>query len=513
MNARRFWILVTLILLPWIVLSALGGWMLWKSGLLFWTWWALPVCWGLAFLLTSRWERLPNRLSVDIKHPGHWTSRDEAASQIVEAHHRLMTDVNPDQLTDPRFYVDSAMGLADKIAQHYEPRAADPIGALTVPEVLAAAHLAIEDLEDWVRETVPASHLLTIRQWRQLAKAPGWITNAQKVVWAVSTVINPLNILRYVTSKFTVDPLTKYIQSNLLAAFYSAFVRQVGFYLIEMNSGRLRGGSERYRAFMAEMQRDGIPAGSPTSAGDVTEVTIAITGQVKAGKSSVINVLLKDTQANTDVLPATRGVTRYRWQLPDGTAVVGLLDTPGYADAELTAQQLEELFQAFQQADIVLLIMSATSPSRDPDLKVLDSMFARFAKEPRLRRPPIVGALTHIDGLSPLMEWSPPYDWQHPVRAKEQSIHDAVAYNVGLLDQRLAAIVPVCSDRERVQPYGIEEWLIPALCGVLDEGRARALVRGLHRQADSERIRELMSQFRNVGRTLLKTLIASQTAK
>ena len=274
-----------------------------------------------------------------------------------------------------------------------------------------------------------------------------------------------------------------------------------------MNSGRLHGGSERYRALMAELQPEGIATGNPTDAGDVSEVTIAITGQVKAGKSSVLNALLKDRQAKTDVLPATRGVTRYRWQLPDGSTVVGLLDTPGYADADLTAQQLEELFQAFQQADVVLLIMSATSPSRDPDLKLLDSMSARFAKEPRLRPPPIVGALTHIDGLSPLMEWSPPYDWQHPTRPKEHSIHDAVAYNFGILNQKLAAMIPVCSDSERVQPYGIEEWLIPALCGVLDEGRARALVRGLHSEANRDRIRELLSQFRNVGRTLLKTFV------
>lgn len=513
MKAWRFWSLVTLILLPWVVLAAVGGWMLWQSGWLFWTWWVLPVCWGLAFLLTRRWERSPNRPLLDIKRPLHWSPRDEEASHLVEAHHRQMTDLNAEQLTDPRFYLDSAMQLSLKIAQHYEPRAADPVAALTLPEVLAAAHLAIEDLEDWVRETVPASHLLTIRQWRQLAQAPGWITTAQNVIWAVSTVINPLNAIRYLTSKFTVDPLTKYIQSNLLAAFYTAFVRQVGYYVIEMNSGRLRGGSERYRALMAELQRDGLPADSPTDASNVSEVTIAITGQVKAGKSSVINALLKDRQARTDVLPATRGVTRYRWQLPDGSTVVGLLDTPGYADADLTAQQLEELFQAFQQADVVLLIMSATSPSRDPDLKLLDSMSARFAKEPRLRPPPIIGALTHIDGLSPLMEWSPPYDWQHPTRPKERSIHDAVAYNFDILKQRLAAIVPVCSDRERVQPYGIEEWLIPALCGVLDEGRARALVRGLHSEADRERLRELLSQFRNVGQTLLKTFIESQAAK
>jgi predicted GTPase len=512
-KAWRFWSLVTLILLPWVVLAALGGWMLWKSGLLFWTWWVLPVCWGLAYLLTNRWERSPNRLALDGKHPLHWTPRDEEASHLVEAHHRLMTDLSAEQLTDPRFYLDSAMQLSIKIAQHYEPRAADPIASLTLPEILAAAHLAVEDLEDWVRETVPASHLLTVRQWRQLAKAPGWITTTQNIIWAVSTVINPLNAIRYLVSKYTVDPLTKHIQSNLLAAFYSAFVRQVGYYLIEMNSGRLRGGSERYREFAAELRRDGIPTGSPTESGDVSEVTIAITGQVKAGKSSVINALLKDRQASTDVLPATRGVTRYRWQLPDGSTVVGLLDTPGYADADVTAQQLEELFQAFQQADVVLLIMSATSPSRDPDLKFLDAMSAKFAKEPRLRPPPVVGALTHIDGLSPLMEWSPPYDWQHPVRPKEHSIHDAVAYNFGLFNQRLPVIVPVCSDSELVQPYGIEEWLIPAVCGVLDEGRARALVRGLNSQADREHIRELLSQFRNVGRALLKTFVESQNAK
>ena len=111
------------------------------------------------------------------------------------------------------------------------------------------------------------------------------------------------------------------------------------------------------------------------------------------------------------------------------------------------------------------------------------------------------------------MEWSPPYDWQHPVRPKEHSIHDAVAYNFGLLKQQLPIIVPICSDSERAKPYGIEEWLIPALCGVLDEGRARALVRGLHSQADRERIRELLFQFRNVGRTLLKTFVESQLAK
>ena len=508
MKAWRFWSLVALTVVPVAVLVALGGWTLWKSGLLLWTWWILPLCWGLSYLLAqhSRRESIPLQAGI------HWTSRDQEAIHLIEARSRKIAELNTEQLTDPRFYLDSAIELAVNIAQHYEPRAVDPIGSLRVPEVLAAAHLAIEDLEDWVRETVPASHLLTIRQWKKLSNAPDWITTAQNVAWVISTVVNPANILRYVASKFTMDPLSKFVQTNLLAAFYAAYIRQVGFYLIEMNSGRLRGGSERYRELIAELQRETKPTEPRSPADKVEEVTLAVMGQVKAGKSSVINTLLGDRQAKTDVLPATSNVTRYRWQPPDGSLTVGLLDTPGYADADLSARQLDDLFAAFQRADVVLLIMDATRPARDPDLKLLDVMASRFEKEPHVRPPAVLGVLTHMDGLSPLMEWSPPYDWQHPTRPKEHSLHDAVAYNFGVFGDRLQAVVPVCSDVERLKPYGIQEWLIPALCEILDEGRARALVRSLHAEANRERVRELLSQFHNAGRTLIK-LFAKSSAK
>jgi predicted GTPase len=489
--------------MPVAVLVVLGGWTLWSSGLFAWTWWVLPLCWGIAYLLAQR----SRRESIPLQRGIHWTSRDDEASHLIELHSRQIADLNTEQLTDPRFYLDSAIELAVKIARHYEPRAVDPIGSLRVPEVLAAAHLAIEDLEDWVRETVPASHLLTIRQWKRLAKAPDWISKAQNVAWAISTVMNPVNIFRFLVSKFTTDPLANFVQTNLLAAFYAAFIRQVGFYLIEMNSGRLRSGSERYRELVADLRQASKPAKQRAEVSDAAEITLAVMGQVKAGKSSVINLLLGNRQAQTDVLPATNEVTRYQWQPPDHSLTVGLLDTPGYADADLTARQLEELFTAFQQTDAMLLVLDATRPARDPDLKLLDAMAARFEKERHLRPPPVIGVLTHIDGLSPLMEWSPPYDWQHPQRPKECSIHDAVAYNRTLFGDRLQVVVPVCSDSERLEPYGLQEWLLPALCECLDEGHARALVRSLHLEASNQRISELVSQFRNAGRTIIQLLV------
>ena len=58
-------------------------------------------------------------------------------------------------------------------------------------------------------------------------------------------------------------------------------------------------------------------------------MTVTVCGQVKQGKSSLINSLLGEQRARTDVLPATNEITRYELQ-PEGipTRLV-LLDTVG----------------------------------------------------------------------------------------------------------------------------------------------------------------------------------------
>jgi GTPase SAR1 family protein len=72
----------------------------------------------------------------------------------------------------------------------------------------------------------------------------------------------------------------------------------------------------------------------------VREVTVALVGQVKAGKSSLVNALLGEQRARTDVLPATGGVERYQLQPPDIPTRLVLLDTVGYAHAGPRADQL-----------------------------------------------------------------------------------------------------------------------------------------------------------------------------
>ena len=55
---------------------------------------------------------------------------------------------------------------------------------------------------------------------------------------------------------------------------------------------------------------------------DVVTVTIAVIGQVKAGKSSLVNCLLGEQRAAVDVLPLTQTVQRYDLRLEDRITVV-----------------------------------------------------------------------------------------------------------------------------------------------------------------------------------------------
>ena len=57
--------------------------------------------------------------------------------------------------------------------------------------------------------------------------------------------------------------------------------------------------------------------------------TIAVMGQVKAGKSSLINALMHEQVCVTGVLPETRKVQRYQYSIPGSPNTVVLLDTPG----------------------------------------------------------------------------------------------------------------------------------------------------------------------------------------
>src|SRR5262249_635783 len=227
-------------------------------------------------------------------------------------------------------------------------------------------------------------------------------------------------------------------------------------------------------------------------------------GQVKASKSSLVNALLGEQRALTDVLPATSEVERYELQPKGVPTRLVLLDTVGYGHAGPKEDQLRTTRETAQQSDLLLLVLHGGKPGREADGAMLKGLRDWYAGRPDLRMPPILGVLTHIDLLSPAMDWSPPYDWSRPARTKEVQIAAAIEATCEQLGEYLTGIVPVCTAQGT--EYGVEENLLPAITELLDELHAVALLRCIRAEIDTGKVRRIFIQLRGVAREASRVL-------
>jgi predicted GTPase len=503
MSRWRIFLVVVLILAPFLFLAGVGSYSMWSRGWGFFAWWALALCMGVGYTLGWYWQRKRMLLHPpDFSVPRHWTERDNGAWKLVQEYAQAANSLSKDKLSSIDRYVATAKEMAEKMAVYYHPGTTDPVSYLTVPEILTVIELVAHDLADLVDSYVPGGHLMTVRDWRRARQALDWYHSASNLYWAIAAVFAPLETgARYAAWKLGLSQPWEMLQQNLVLWFYTAYVHRLGTYLIELNSGRLRMGAARYRelregglpgANVADAEKTVSPA-APQPAPPARQVTISVFGQVKAGKSSLVNAFLGEQRALTDVLPATAGVERYELQPPNISSRLLLLDTVGYGHEGPKADQLAATREAAQQSDLMLLVLHARNPARQADVQLLQDLHDWFATHPELKRPPLLAVVTHIDLLSPALEWSPPYDWRQPTRPKEENIQQALTAVWEQVGPYAAGVLPVCTTAGKV--YGIEEWLLPAVAEQLDEAHGVALLRCLRTEFDENKIRKVFHQL------------------
>jgi uncharacterized protein len=509
----RILLVVALVGMPFAFLAVAGSYYLWfQTRYGFWVWWGIAGCMSLGYGLGLYWQR-KNRLlrPPESEAPLLWTDRDRQAWQLVQARAAGANKLSAEQMASLQTYVDTAQEMALELARYYHPRAADPVGDLTIPEILAVVELASQDMGELVDQYLPGGHLLTVNNWKQAQKATEWYATANTLYWAVSALFAPVSTaVRYAASRYGVSKPWQMLQQNLLVWFYTAYVHRLGTYLIDLHGGRLRVGARRFRELTRQPSN---PDGSPRPADPaeaVRAVTITLMGQVKAGKSSTINALLGEQRARTDVLPATNEITRYELQPAGVPTKLALLDTAGYGHAGPRADQLRATQEAARGSELILLVMHARNPARQADLEALRGLKEWFAAHPDLKMPPVLGVLTHVDLLSPAMEWAPPYDWQNPKRPKELQIQMALAAVHDHLGPYLTGCVPLCVAEGRV--YGVQEWLLPTVVELLGEAQSVGLLRCLHAEADANKIRRVLQQLLAAGGQVAAVALAGYNA-
>lgn len=505
----RVAIFLLLFLGPVLGMAALGSYYLWEHGWLLWSWLISAVCMVAAYGLGWYWTR--NRSGLVLPPPSqrqaqdYWTERDLQAWKIVQQYADASRKLRMDEIADHERYAADAQELALKIAQVYQPETSDPFSHLTLPEILTCGELLTQDLSHMVGRYVPGSHLVTIGTMTRMGKAANtasaWYPTARDAYFAFTALTDPVRAAtQFLGTRVGMSPLFKELQQNVLTWFHALYVTELGRYLIELNSGRLKVGAKRYRELMGTKPEDKDVATPPATVAraDADALKITVIGPVKAGKSSLVNAILGGQMAGTDVLPLTDGMIGYSLQLPELPALT-LIDTPGFAYEGPTDADLDLALKAGRNADLMLFVLPANSAAREPEVRFYERLRAKFETEPGLRFPPVLIVLSRIDLLSPKAEWQPPYDWQHGKKPKEQNIREAVL----ALQQLFATpaelqVVPVCSHPERL--FGVQPQLIDAVAQRLGQAKGTAVSRIIHDDSRQRPWGRVVDQVKNTGK-------------
>jgi len=509
----RFALIASFALVPVVVVGGFGMVHLWETGWLGWLW--LPMLGSMIavwLLIRRETKRFRTQAQVVVDIPMTWTDTDRLAGKKIEEF--LAEKPTAENLIDMTFYAKQAQILSRSMVGFYRP-GAEPFDPLTIPEMLTLMELVAGDLHEEVVRMVPGSHLLSVSHLRRAVTFVDYWKQAMNAYWAVSAFINPVETgLRWLGSQVGVSRPMKDSKNQIIGWFYALFIRRMGFYLIELYSGRLKVGATRYRELRAIYRQSDSdsPASGPTEPlgerDDPADVKIedtpnalklAIVGQVNVGKSSLVNYLLGDKKAEVDIIPMTRDVTRY--VVEEAGERLAVYDTPGYQDSNETRTMERERLEALQGADLIVLVSRANMAARQADLELILQMHQWFVEHPHQKKPSTIAVLTHVDLLSPMMEWQPPYDPADGNRPKEVTMRAAMDAFRDQLGEYIEAVVPVClADGKQWNREGLGE----AIRTQLDESRGVALTRLLQLEGNKPGLGKVLEQGKEAAVEAIK---------
>ncbi|MGM0450967.1 MAG: GTPase family protein [Pseudomonadota bacterium] len=486
---------VAISFLPLLVLPALGVVLLWESGQLL-AWFLLlagcgVVGYGLHWL--SRWfsrERLPPATKPE----AHWPPDSNAAWERVEAR---ATGATPEQypLNDATGLFRLGRDTLEDVAHYYHPRRERPLLELTVPHMLLIIERASRELRAEIADHVPLSHRLTLgsmarlRQWRETA------AQLEGLYRLGHAAVDPTSVMFRELRRDLGNRVLGYGSEQIQTWLLREYIRKVGYYAIELYSGRL--------LLESETPVDAVTRTSRLQQEDqareaVSEpLRVLLLGRSNSGRSSLVNTLVGESVAAVDATAGTTdGVQVHVWVSDDQEDVL-LIDTPGVDTDALDSATLR---REVLGADLVLWVTPALRADREGERAVLDRIRGWFRDDPSRRPPPMIGVVTGVDAVRPAREWSPPYSLTQPETAKARNIAAALSA-VGdelALDPGHRVAVSLCEGAT----FNVSPGLLEALESELDEARRVRLLRCLRERRRDETWRYLWRQARNLGQTM-----------
>lgn len=490
-----------LLCLPPIALIACGGVWLWQQGhvLAF-----LALCLAAAVpaaALTIRNRRAaarrPATAEAEAEAEPDWPARErEAFAKVVE----LAASVEPLSFDDRDAALTLVQRTLETVASHYRPDAAHPIAAFTLPEGLLFIHRVSDSLRSAVLDSVPFSERLTLSDLREAFRLTAAVSpiadlamRAYNAYRVVRPIFNPAGAAIAEARQYLFGAAWDSAASGVQRKLTRLVVIETGRAAIDLYSGRLRRDRVELDAAAGTSARYGAASGVKPP-----PLRILFAGQVNAGKSSLANALAGEIHAPVSPLPGPERFRCFEVEDLEGREFV-FVDAPGVDDS---AAAIAALAEEAKRADVVLWAVAAHQAARDVDARCLGAFRTWFAGHPELNRPPILCIATHVDQLSPFVEWAPPYDIVRADRPKSVSIRDALHAIARDLDVPVTGIIPVSLAPGR-EPYNLDV-VRARIASSLPEGRHAQLARA-HAARDGIDWFKEAARLVNAGRTLLSS--------
>lgn len=500
--STKWGLLLFVALLPLGILALVGiVWLMEQNLLLVWLGLMGVITLGSWFVMERLNQVETTPVKLDVKPEANWSSNDKAAWKTVETLAQRLSKENPD-LQSWKVLLDLLKEVSQKVAQHYHPDEKEALLEIRVPHLLRVIELLARDLRIAFSDNIPGSHILTVNdviRGHRLGKRGQELYRLYRLVAAgMDPVSATVRELRGVAMEKMLQSSSREIKSWLM----DAYVKKIGYYAIELYGGYITLDEDALKQHVTTVSRDDLKHIQMREQRLSEEpLRILVVGQVKAGKSSLINALFGEVKAVVDSIPSTGTIQPYLVQR-QGLETAIILDSAGYQDSDNPQRPLTEARKEVLRSDLVLMVCSARSAARHADRELLQELYALFQQHREEALPSVIIALTHIDQLRPFREWKPPYDVNRPENPKAAMIRSSMETIADDLNMALHQVVPVCLKPGK--EYNIQEGLIPAVLQTLNEAQRLKYLRCLRDYNDLDYWERLWTQSKNAGKIVVR---------
>lgn len=495
-------IAIILTAIPFLVLPVLGLMWLWQTDTLFYWMLGLAAFGGCGYLLhwvmVKRDARKP--LPASTHADPHWPVAADSPWAAVNAWAEKVTPTDWPLSDGDRLWQLGKVTL-ELVARQFHPGTQKPLLELTVPHALLIIERASRELRIEISEHIPLSHQLTLGDLARVQRLRDFATKMETAYRLGRAALDPTSVLFSEFRREMGNRIMGYGAERVQLWLLQEYVRKVGYYAIELYSGRLlldegdptRAPTESSRKDTREAARIAAIAAQPEP------LRIIVLGRTNAGKSSLINALFGELKAPTDDLPSTtQFISPYKLEREQQTEAL-IFDTPGCDSELMTEKTLKSMVLS---ADLLLWVTAANRADRGEEQRLLQQIRQWINQQPHRRPPPMVVVMSHIDQLRPAREWRPPYDLAHPKNEKARNIVEAMSAVAADLDVTAEDIVPVCLTEDR--RYNVDDALWAAILSHEEAAERVRFIRCMESRKREENWTLIQKQLLNAGRLLLE---------